>query len=235
MARDTLVRSMLDDLARAAELRHRFSAGAAARARQDLRQWQAARLARTHADLLNDPRYTSAVAFFLTDLYGPDSNAARYEEAESVMPVAVRLLPHAGLETLADAWKLDAICESLDAAMIDALGRGNRPLTSARYAAAYQLVGREADRAAQIDLICDLARALERLAARRTTTVILSMMREPARIAGFSDLQGFLERGLHALRMMGPTARFIDTVVAQERRLMQALLAGDSALLDWSP
>jgi hypothetical protein len=226
---------MLEDLACAASLRHRFSSGTAARARQDLRQWQAARLARTHADLLADPRYASAVAFFLTDLYGPDSNATRYEEAESVMPVAVRLLPHAGLETLADAWKLDAICESLDAAMIDALGGRNRPLTSARYAAAYQRVGRAADRAAQIDLICDLARALERLAARRATTMILSMMREPARLAGFTDLQGFLERGLHALQIMGPTAQFIDTVVARERILMQALLAGDPALLEWSP
>lgn len=39
--------------------------------REALRLWQAARLARTHADLLESPRYAETAAFFLSDIYGP--------------------------------------------------------------------------------------------------------------------------------------------------------------------
>jgi hypothetical protein len=38
---------------------------------QDLRAWQAARLARTYSDLSGDPRFARAIEFFLGDVYGP--------------------------------------------------------------------------------------------------------------------------------------------------------------------
>ena len=43
----------------------------AAAKREALRVWQAARLARTHDDLLQSPRYKNTASFFLTDIYGP--------------------------------------------------------------------------------------------------------------------------------------------------------------------
>jgi hypothetical protein len=236
MSRDSVITGMLADLARATEVRRQHMATpAAADARLALRRWQAARLAHTHADLLASPRYGKAAAFFLTDLYGADATAMPYAEAERAMPMTVRLLPHSGLETLADAWKLDALSETLDAAMIDTLGGKAKNLTPARYAAAYRTVGQPDNRARQIELIAALAEALQRFSRKRYAKSALAMMREPARLAGFGDLQAFLTRGLEALLAACDVAPFIETVTQRERTIMRALLAGDASPLEWAP
>jgi hypothetical protein len=235
MGRDTLVAEMLANLARAAEIRQEFSTGETLAGRQGLRRWQAARLARTHADLRTSARYGRAAAFFLTDLYDQHDRSTPYAEAARAVPVAVRLLPLSGLETAADAWRLDVLTESLDAAMIARLGGNTEALTAPRYAAAYQQVGRPADRARQIDLIGALAVSLQHFGAHRFAATTLAMMRQPARLAGFGDLQAFLARGFEALRDMGDVAEFVDIVTTRERRLMDALMVGDATLLDWTP
>lgn len=231
MEREWVVAELLADVRRGAAVRRRFAAGAAAEARQGLRQWQAARLARTHADLLESRRYGKAARFFLTDLYGPEASFARYEEAERVMRIATHLLPPSGLGTLADAWQLDAISETLDEAIIDAMGGSTEAITAETYGAAYRAVGRHADRVRQIELTGTLAYALESFARKRYASVTLALMREPARIAGFGDLQAFLERGLAALRDMGKVAPFVELVMSRETRIMHAVFAGDDSPL----
>ncbi|MGO9475857.1 MAG: hypothetical protein ACLPWS_20990, partial [Rhodomicrobium sp.] len=64
----------------AASSRARLAAEPGAPARREaLRVWQAARLARTHADLLETPRYASTALFFLSDIYGP-KDLSRHED-----------------------------------------------------------------------------------------------------------------------------------------------------------
>jgi hypothetical protein len=69
---------------------------AAARARLRLREWQAGRLARTHADLLASPRFGEAAQFFLSDLYGPKDFSSRDEEVERILPLLIKMLPGFG-------------------------------------------------------------------------------------------------------------------------------------------
>lgn len=235
MQHEDLVPAMLADLRRAGQIRQAFSTGPALAARRALRLWQSSRLARTHADLLASPRYHRAATFFLTDLYDPHETATPYDEAARAMRIAVRLLPRPGLETVADAWRLDALTETLDAAMIEQLGDNAEALTAERYATAYRLADRQADRARQIDLIGDLAVSLHRFCAHRFAGATLAMMRRPARLTGFGDLQAFLTRGFEALHDMGDVAEFVNIVSTRERRLMDALMAGDPTLLDWTP
>ena len=52
--------------------------------RQRLREWQAARLAKTHADLLSSSRYARAASFFLSDLYGEKDFSERDAEVERI-------------------------------------------------------------------------------------------------------------------------------------------------------
>jgi hypothetical protein len=62
------------------------------------------------------------------------------------------------------------------------------------------------------------------------------MMRGPARAAGLGELQGFLERGYAAFRAMrGGAGEFVAVVVARERSIAQALLAGDACALQTGP
>lgn len=203
----------------------------AAAARQRFRAWQSQRLARTHASLLTDPRFAEAATFFLTDIYGANDPGTRDAEMRRVLPTAVKLLPASGLETVAHAIELDALSEDLDAAMIVALGKRVTGLNAAAYGRAYRKVGRRNDRERQIKLIQDLGRSLDRLAQQSFISTTLTLMRKPARLAGLSKLQSFLERGFAAFRKMGGADEFLRLVITREKKLLNALFAGDDSLL----
>ncbi|HRK24466.1 MAG TPA: hypothetical protein PLQ11_05880 [Beijerinckiaceae bacterium] len=207
----------------------------AMRSRALLRSWQSQRLARTHADLLADARFHDAAQFFLDELYGLKDTAQRDADATRVAPTLARVLPEAGLETVADAAELDAISEEFDAAMVRALGRKVEGIDSAGYAAAYRKVGRKDDRLRQIGLVEHLGQALDRLTRRAFAGTALKMMRKPAELAGFADLQAFLQTGYDAFRKMGSAEDFLNRIISRERAIVEALFAGNDAVLDAGP
>jgi hypothetical protein len=55
----------------------------------------------------------------------------------------------------------------------------------------------------------------------------LKLMRSPAKLAGMSDLQDFLERGFHAFKAMGSADEFLATIEARERRILNRLFSGE--------
>lgn len=229
---DLLVERLTSHLSRAAALRARSRATPGlATARESLREWQAARLARTHADLLQSPRFGAAAEFFLSDVYSPKDAGRRDEQIERVIPMMMKVIPAGGLEIVANALELDALTEDLDAGMLEVLKSGSGKLSAARYGEAYRQVGRRADRERQIELIRDLGCSLERLAKAPFISSALKMMRRPAKIAGFGDLQNFLERGHSAFRKLGSAQEFLDIVTSREKALLEALFAGDDTLL----
>ena len=200
-------------------------------ARQRLRAWQAVRLARTHADLLASPRMGLAATFFLTDIYGSEDLSRLDADVRRVVPAMKRVLPTAGLETVAKAIELEALSEEFDVAMAEALGSKATALDAASYAAAYRRVDRRADRERQIDLIEDLGKSLDRLVHHRLIGTLLWTWRKPAQLAGLGGLQDFLERGYKAFARMGDAAEFLGLVIGRERKLLEALFAGDDSLL----
>jgi hypothetical protein len=52
------------------------------------------------------------------------------------------------------------------------------------------------------------------------------MARQPARLAGFSALQDFLERGFTAFRRMNGATQFLDIIEMRETELHEAIVAG---------
>lgn len=203
-------------------------------ARQGLRQWQASRLARTHADLLASPRTGAAAAFFLSDLYGPQDFSERDEEISRLVPLMARMLPLAGLVTVTSAIELDALSERLDAAMVLALRKRYKDLVgldAAGYAEAYRSVGDRPARLRQIELIRATGEALDQLTRKSMITVALRMMREPAHLAGFGALQEFLERGFVAFRDMGGAGEFVAAICSRETQLLEDLFAGRPSAL----
>jgi hypothetical protein len=200
-------------------------------ARERLRAWQAVRLARAHADLLASPRMGPAATFFLTDLYGSTDLSKLAGDVKRIVPVMTKFLPVAGLETVADAIELHALSEKLDIAMVKALGNRIRKLDATAYGRAYRKVDRRGDRERQIALIRDVGQALGRLIGQPFVSSALGLMRKPAQLAGFGELQAFLERGHDAFRKMGDTKEFLGLIVSRERKLLKALFAGDDSLL----
>lgn len=191
---------------------------------QQLRSWQADRLARTYADLRRDPQLSCAIEFFLTDLYGPRDFTRRDVELARAWRYFRRALPDAALELLAKAIELQVLTAELDLAMV--LQLAGEPLTAASYAAAYRAVGRPEQRRRQIELIIAIGERLERIVRHAWIGLALRAAHAPAHAAGLGVLQDFLERGLAAFRQMPGAQRLLGAIGEREEQWMQALLRG---------
>jgi hypothetical protein len=206
---------------------------ATAARRRELRAWQAARLARTYADLQRDPRYAQAVEFFLSDLYGPQEFTGRDRDLNRAWRYLKRALPAAALDVLGRALELEVLTAELDAAMLTTLEAD--PLTPARYAAAYRAVGQHEARARQIELVAAIGADLDRIVRHAWIGLALRVAHTPAHAAGFGALQDFLERGYAAFRRMRGAGRFLRALRERETHIMRTLYAGGDVPLDAVP
>ncbi|OHC69611.1 MAG: hypothetical protein A3H93_02960 [Rhodocyclales bacterium RIFCSPLOWO2_02_FULL_63_24] len=196
-----------------------------------LKEYQAARLARSYADLLASERYRPAAEFFLSDLYGPKDFRTRDEELERVVPVMVRVLPARALATLLEAVKMDTLSESLDTDMVLALRRagGAKAIDWPAYVAAYRRCGRRKDREQQIALVDQIGKTLDRLTRMPLIRVSLKLMSGPAHLAGLGALHDFLQGGFDAFSAMKGADEFLAIVGARETALMKELFANPNA------
>lgn len=193
-----------------------------------LREWQAARLARTHAQLLASPRYCRAAEFFLSDLYGATDFSGRDADLAKILPLMTSMLPLSGLRTVLLAAEVDALSERLDAAMVAALGaKLEKGIGDADYAAAYRKVGCRAERERQLDLIEATGEALDALSRKPFLRATLRMMHGPAHLAGLGSLHDFLARGFEAFHAMGRADEFLDSIIGRERVILKALFAAE--------
>jgi len=207
----------------------RCANAALAAALDRLGEWQARRLRQTYSDLAADARYVEAIAFFESDLYGSGDFARRDADLARIVPIMVRGLPQKLIAAVAEAMELNALSQELDRALLAKLPRLDSPLTVAGYCAAYCETNDRAGRERQIRLIATVGGTIDSFVGKPLVRVALAAMRKPAKIAGLSALQGFLERGFHAFRRMRGASRFLATIVDRETALMNAILGGDAS------
>jgi hypothetical protein len=191
----------------------------------ELKQWQSRRLERTYADLAALKRYAKATRFFLEDLYGPKDFSSRDQEMMRIMPVMSRMLPESAVQTAALAIELDALSEELDQRL--ALRLAAQPITEATYAAAYRHAAERAERERQVELIDAVGHRLDALVRRPMVERLLKLMRKPARLAGLSDLQDFLEHGFAAFKDMGGADEFLAALRSRETAILNRLFSGE--------
>jgi hypothetical protein len=211
-------------MARKSGLTRDAADAAIARRLQELRAWQAARLARTYADLRRDPLAADALSFFLSDLYGPRDLARRDREVARAWRLLKRALPPRMLEILAMAIELDVLSAELDLETARQSPPG--PLTAKAYAQAYRAAGRPEARRRQIGLVVAIGSTLASAVRSPLVGLALRAAHGPAHVAGFGVLQDFLERGFAAFRKLPDAGELLATIERRETRLMQVLLAG---------
>lgn len=189
----------------------------------EVKAWQHERLARTYADLAAQPRYREATDFFMNDLYGPKDFSGRDAAMLRIYPTMVKVLPAGAVQTAALAIEVDALSEALDRRLTAALAAG--PITEASYAKAYRAGSTPRERERQIELIGDVGERLDALVRKPLVLQTLKLMRAPARLAGLSDLQVFLERGFASFRAMDGAGEFLATIQAREREIASRLFS----------
>jgi hypothetical protein len=204
-----------------------------------LKRFQAQRLANTHCDLLESPRYRAATRFFLEDLYGEKDFSQRDTELGRVVPTLIRFLPDQALTTIADAIELDALSEYLDQKMaVQGLAEEGAAWSKARYGRAYRAIGELCDlgfeggatgaalRERQLGLVPKIGQTLDKLVKNPFLGGLLAAMAGPARIAGVPTMHDFLTRGFKAFQSMRGAGEFIAKIDERERSLSDQLLAG---------
>lgn len=216
--------SLRRNLVRLREMRGREARGQRPPRLTEVKAWQAQRLARTYADLSQNPRYRKATAFFLGDLYGSKDFSGRDEAMLRIYPIMVRTLPAGAVGAAALAIEVDALSEDLDRRVAASLEPG--PVGESSYGRAYRQAGTRAERLRQIELIEEVGRRLDVLVVKPFVYATLKLMRTPARLAGMQDLQSFLERGFDAFRHMGGADEFLATITGREREILSRLFSG---------
>lgn len=186
-----------------------------------VKTYQQRRFERTHADLLRDARHGPAARFFLDDLYGPQDFAERDAQFARVVPSLVRLFPQDMVETVQQLATLHALTEELDSELAARLP--DLPLLAAGYVQAWQATGRRSDRLKQIALVVSIGQQLDRATRNRLLRQSLKLMRTPARAAGLSALQTFLERGFDTFASLRGAQDFLGLIEQRERALVDRL------------
>jgi hypothetical protein len=181
-----------------------------------VKRYQHARFSRDYAGLIASTRYGAAAGFFLEDLYGPMEFGDRDAQFERVIPAMGKLLPDEVMHTVVQLAELHALSEDLDQQMALALDADD--VEAGSYRAAWLSVGRREDRERQVSLLIAIGDALDRHTRHAWLRTTLKLMRGPARAAGLSQLQSFLERGFAAFAAMGNAQEFLAIIAANERQ-----------------
>ncbi|MCW5879486.1 MAG: hypothetical protein KIS91_00860 [Anaerolineae bacterium] len=185
-----------------------------------LREYQSARLRRTHADLVASPEYGPATEFFLNDIYAPKDFSRRDADLLSMHDFLSRILPPQAIRVLTHAVEVSDLTNHLEREMVtnlEGMGVGDS-VTSDEYAAAYRM-GDYQQRVRQIDLILAVGRDLSRLTRLPLIGTTLRAARGPAHRLGWADLQDFLERGFGAWKVMKDPERFLQIIEAREKAI----------------
>lgn len=188
---------------------------------QAIKAYQQSRFSHTYADLLATPRYAGAARFFLDELYGPGDFSQRDTQFARVVPALVRLFPHDVVETVDTLAQLHALSERLDSAMGRHLSLD--VVDAATYLTAWQAAGQVVERELQIALTLSVGQSLDELTRKPLLRHTLRMMRGPARAAGLSALQQFLESGFDTFLAMHGAKEFLSIVSTREHRLAGSL------------
>ncbi len=196
-----------------------------------LRAFQSRRLATTHADLLLSPRYRPAAEFFLTDVYAPRDFSQRDADLQRFYEGVSRVLPERAVSILAHVVALSNLTNDLDERLARALVQEvgvTDSITPQQYAAGYRICNNYDERLRQIKLISDIGYGIDRLVHIPFVAIALRLAHAPAVLAGWSELQHYLEHGFTAFKHMKGAQEFLTIVDRRETAILDRIFDGDA-------
>jgi hypothetical protein len=193
-----------------------------------LRVWQSQRLARTYADLLEQPRYNPACRFFLEDIYAERDFSQRDHDLETMYDFMRRFVPDAVSRPAALTIKLHRMTDALDQKLLDVLVNQlgiTDSITVEQYAEAYRRCDNYRERVEQIDLIIEICEHIDGIVRNPITGPALSLAKRPLRGAGYGEVVTFLERGYDSFKRMHGSHHFRQTLQDRELSALDRMYA----------
>jgi hypothetical protein len=195
-----------------------------------LRVWQAERLARTYADLLEQSRYRPACLFFLEDIYAARDFSQRDHDLETMYDFMRRFVPDAVSRPAALTIKLHRMTETLDRKLLDVLVNQlgvEDAITVEQYAEAYRRCDNYRERVEQIDAIIEICEHIDGIVRNPITGPALRIAKRPLRGAGYGEVVSFLENGYDSFKRMHGSRHFRKTLHDRELDLLDRFYARD--------
>ncbi len=203
-----------------------------AQASAEVKRLQARRFHGTYTDLLQSPRYKTAAAFFLQELYSDKDYAERDHQFARIANTIARLFPQAVVNTAAALAEVHALTETLDDRMArEWLGdKAAYPGSSecARYIRCWRRLGDAPARQRQLEVVLQLGHELDRLTRTLGLRTLLKMMRRPAAAAGLNALQHVLEVGFDAFAEMRGADEFLKLMGQRESGWIRSLFEDEA-------
>lgn len=178
--------------------------------------------------------YSDAIDFVVSDLTGTGI-AQRDRELERVVPTMTKFLPAKALAALATAMVLNARILEINLGIAEQLAAplaAGEPISERDYCLATRAVATFDDFDELIAMTRSAGESLARIVKVPMIRSLLKSMRLPARMAGVTDLQTFLERGLDTFVALDDTPRFLDDMETHMRELFGRIFQTPSASLD---
>lgn len=189
---------------------------------------QADRFESTYEDFLASALHGPATRFFLEDLYGSADYAERDRQFSRIAGSLQSFFPEQVVETAVALAELHMHTELLDHAMANAWmaqRAGNDPASN--YVACWKIVGAAPERYTQLETVIKIGQELDSLTRTPGLRMTLRMMRGPAKLAGLSSLQRFLEKGFDTFAGMAKsadgTSQFLSTIRIRESQWIRTL------------
>ncbi len=195
-----------------------------------LRVWQGERLARTYADLLDQPRYRPACLFFLDDIYAARDFSQRDHDLETMYDFIRRFVPDAISRPAALTIKLHRMTEALDHKLLDVLVNQldvTDSITVEQYAEGYRRCNNYQERVDQIDAILEICEHIDGIVRNPISGPALSVAKRPLRSAGYGEVMTFLERGYDSFKRMHGSRHFRKTLQEREMGILDRFYAHD--------
>lgn len=202
-----------------------------------LKTWQSERLAKTYQDFTESKRHRAATRFFQEQLYGPVDFTQRDADIERIYPMMQKVLSDQALNSITLAIELHVLSQELDSAMEQAISQRlthkDDDVTPELYAACYRSLDNQPLREKQIRYLLDIGNILDEVVKNPMLYATIKIARIPAKLAGFSRLQDFVETGFDAFRKMRGAETFLAAIQERETKIMETLFRGE-LLPDWA-
>lgn len=190
-----------------------------------IKQFERNRLRYSYKDFSEKKAYRLAVEFMIEELFCKDQRK-RDLEMEQAYPAMIRLLPEYVLGTVLSAIEFSILTVNYETCLAKHFQDTVKDIDESIYCQAFRAADCRLHREAQLALLLKVGQDLDLIVHKPFIGATLKLCRQPARLAGLTELQHFLEQGLYAFKSMQNSALLLQTFSEREQQIIESIMNG---------
>lgn len=200
---------------------------------EQVRRWQADRMARTHEKAFSQPQNRLMADYFLNRLYGAKDFETLAQQFRRLIPLATKLealVPGTALRTGTLGIELSVrnmqLDEQLARVIYQEMGHTG-PLTEEVMRQAYLQADQQKERLSMLDLLDELGTGLDKYVRSFVIQSVFKLAKKSAYKHDFAPVYDFTGEGFAAMKPLKSAASFINQYTQVERNIVARVHRGD--------